>query len=300
MIAASIIGGRALQPIETVASSWKTIIAARQAWQRLDELLSRAPKREEGMPLPQPRGIVSASGVGCAIGGRQILRNVNFELAAGEALGVIGPSGSGKSCLVRLLVGAWPCTTGVVRLDGCNIYNWPREDAGRHIGYLPQDVELFAGTVRDNIARMGPDDPQAIALAAQRAGAHEMILSLPQGYDTEIGPQGQKLSGGQAQRIGIARALFRHPKLIVLDEPNSNLDGPGENALAAVLSQLKAEGITIIVVAHRASILRGVDKILALQNGTVEAFGPRDTVLQHFIQRSRPVPGEAESKTVET
>jgi ATP-binding cassette subfamily C protein EexD len=222
-----------------------------------------------------------------------ILNNVTFDIDAGDVLGVIGPSASGKSTLVRLLIGAWPCTAGAVRLDGADIYSWPRGELSPYIGYLPQDVELFAGTIRENIARMTPGDPEAVVRAAQRAGAHDLILGLPKGYDTEIGAGGVILSGGQAQRIGIARALYGDPKLIILDEPNSNLDGPGEEALSNSLTLLKQQKITVIVVAHRPSVLASVDKILALRGGTVEAFGPRNDVLQKYARRAPPAAAAA-------
>ncbi len=297
MIAGSIIGSRALAPIETGVASWKSFIAARLAWTRIDEMLMMAPKRDEGMKLPAPTGQLSAQRVGYqhAATRRVILNNVSFDIDAGDVLGVIGPSASGKSTLVRLLIGAWPCTAGAVRLDGADIYSWPRVELSPFIGYLPQDVELFAGTIRENIARMKPGDPEAVVTAAQRAGAHDLILGLPKGYDTEIGAGGVVLSGGQAQRIGIARALYGDPKLIVLDEPNSNLDGPGEEALSNSLALLKQQKITVIVVAHRPSVLASVDKILALRGGTVEAFGPRNDVLQKYARRA---PGPAAGNVV--
>jgi PrtD family type I secretion system ABC transporter len=289
MIGATIIGARALAPIESAVASWKGVIAVRLAWTRLVELLEKAPKREEGMKLPTPRGHVEVSGLYYSVPGtrKHILTNINFEIAPGESLGIIGPSGSGKSTLLRLLVGAWPCTGGAVRLDGGDIYTWPRSEWGRHIGYLPQDVELFTGTVRENIARMAEGDPDAVVRAAQHVHAHEMILALPKGYDTEIGESGHRLSGGQGQRIGIARALYGEPRLVVLDEPNSNLDGMGEDALIATLAELKAQGITVIVVAHRPRILNSVTKMLVLRaNGTVEAYGPRAEVMQQYAKRA--------------
>jgi PrtD family type I secretion system ABC transporter len=291
MIAASIIGARALAPIEAGVATWKNFIAARLAWNRLDDILVNAPKRDEGMPLPAPEGRVNAIRMGYANAQARkvILANVSFDLQAGESLGVIGPSASGKSTLMRLLVGAWPCTSGNVRLDGADIYAWPRTELSRYVGFLPQDVELFAGTVRENIARMSDGEPDAVVRAAQRAGAHDMILGLPKGYDTEIGQRGVRLSGGQAQRVGIARALYGEPRLVALDEPNSNLDGAGEAALAATLALLKKEGVTVVIVSHRPSILAGVDKILALRaDGAVEAYGPRAEVLEQFVRRASP------------
>jgi ABC-type protease/lipase transport system fused ATPase/permease subunit len=245
------------------------------------------------MALPAPTGRLQVANVsyGSRVAGRVILQGIGFEIAAGEALGVIGPSASGKSTLLRLLVGAWPCSSGVVRLDGADIYSWPRTELSEYVGYLPQDVELFEGTVRENIARMHAGDPDAVVRAAQRARAHDMILALPKGYDTEIGGTGHKLSGGQAQRIGFARALYGDPKLVVLDEPNSNLDANGEEALVLSLSDLKKEGVTTVIVAHRPSILNGVDKMLVLRgNGTPEAFGPRAEVLAQFARRAPAQP----------
>jgi ABC-type protease/lipase transport system fused ATPase/permease subunit len=264
---------------------WKNIIAVRLARARLSELLLNAPKREEGMVLPAPSGQIQANSVHYVPQGsrKPVLTNINFELTAGEAMGVIGPSASGKSTLARLLVGAWPPSAGVVRLDGANIYAWPRKELSHYIGYLPQDVELFSGTIRDNIARMGEGDPAAVVRAAELAHAHQMILGLPKGYDTEIGESGYRLSAGQSQRVGLARALFGDPKLVVLDEPNSNLDGPGEEALIQTITSLKALGVTVIVIAHRPSVLADMDKMLVLQaNGTVAAFGSKAEVLAQY------------------
>ena len=293
MIGASIIGARALAPIETIVGSWKSVIALRLAWTRIVDLLDKAPKRDEGMKLPPPRGQLQVASVGFSsrAAGRTVLSGVTFDVQPGESLGIIGPSASGKSTLLRLLIGAWPCSQGVVRLDGANIYDWPRAELSRYIGYLPQDVELFEGTVRENIARMGDGDPADVVRAAQRASAHEMILGLPKGYDTEVGGNGHRLSGGQSQRIGFARALFGDPRLVVLDEPNSNLDAPGEEALLQSLAALRQEGVTVIVVAHRPSMLNNVDKLLVLRgNGTVEAFGPRAEVMAQFTRRPAPAP----------
>jgi PrtD family type I secretion system ABC transporter len=284
MIAASIIGGRALAPVETLAGSWKSITAARLANRRILDVLRRAPKRDEGMALPAPEGKLQAMRVTYAPAGakKAVLVNVSFGLMPGEALGVIGPSASGKSTLARLLVGAWPCNTGNVRLDGADIYSWPRAELSHYVGYLPQDIELFAGSVRENIARLTEGDPFSVVAAAKLAGAHEMILALPDGYDTQIGEQGARLSGGQRQRIGLARALYGDPKLVVLDEPNSNLDSHGEEALLATLAELKRRRVTVVIIAHRPSITAYADKLLALRDGTVEAFGPHHEVMQRY------------------
>jgi ABC-type protease/lipase transport system fused ATPase/permease subunit len=213
---------------------------------------------------------------------KPIVAGVTFALEPGDSCGVIGPSASGKSTLMRLMVGAWPCVSGLVRLDGADIYGWPRQELSNYIGYLPQDVELFGGTVRSNIARLQEGDPEMVVDAAKLAGAHEMILQLPNGYDTDIGESGAKLSGGQRQRIGIARALYGDPRFIVLDEPNSNLDAAGEEALLVTLAELKRRNVTVIIVAHRPSVLAAVDKMLALRDGAVEAFGPRNDVIQRY------------------
>jgi len=291
MIASSIIGARALAPIESAVASWKSFIAARMAWNRLDEILNSAPKRDEGMRLPAPEGRLSAIRLGYVnpVTRKPVLGNVSIDLLPGESLGVIGPSASGKSTLVRLLVGAWPCTSGNVRLDGADIYAWPRTALSAYVGYLPQDVELFSGTIRENIGRMSEGDPEAVVAAARRAGAHEMILGLPKGYDTDIGQRGLRLSGGQAQRVGIARALYGNPRLVVLDEPNSNLDSMGEEALLQTLNVLKQDKVTAVIVAHRPSILSGVDKILVLRaDGSPEAYGPRAEIMQQFTRRAAP------------
>jgi PrtD family type I secretion system ABC transporter len=288
MIAASILAARALAPIEGAVSTWKSIVAVRLAWGRLVTLLNSAPRREEGMALPAPTGDLQVQKVSFAPPGtrKAIVNGVSFALPAGESLGVIGPSASGKSSLMRLLVGAWPCGSGVVRLDGADIYAWPRKELSRYIGYLPQDVELFSGTVKDNIARLTEGDPDEVVKAAKLANAHEMILALPKGYETDLGENGAKLSGGQRQRIGIARALYGDVRLIVLDEPNSNLDTAGEEALITTIGELKKRRITVVVVAHRPSMLANVDKMLVLRDGMVEAFGPRAEVMARFVPRA--------------
>jgi ATP-binding cassette subfamily C protein/ATP-binding cassette subfamily C protein EexD len=289
MIAASIIGGRALAPIEATVAARRTLIAVRLAHRRLTRLLEQAPARENGMPLPAPKGhlrVENATYLAPA-SRNKLISNLSFELQAGEALCVVGPSASGKSTLARLLVGARPCASGVVRLDGADIHAWPRDDLGLHVGYLPQDVELFTGTVRANIARLTNGDPEAVVRAAQAAHAHDMILGLPKGYDTEIGEAGHRLSGGQRQRIGLARALYGAPCLVVLDEPNSNLDAAGEEALQAALADLKTRRVTVVLIAHRQGLLAGIDKILALRDGAMALFGPRDMVLQHIARAAR-------------
>ena len=284
MIAASILGGRALAPVETIVGSWKSITAARLAHRRIVNLLRAAPKRDEGMPLPAPEGKLQAVRATYTppSSAKAVLSNISFALSPGETLGVIGPSASGKSTLARLLVGVWPCNTGVVRLDGADIYSWPRAELSRYIGYLPQDVELFAGSVRDNIARLTDGDPATVVAAAKLAGAHDMILALADGYDTQIGDRGAKLSGGQRQRIGLARALYGEPKFVVLDEPNSGLDAQGEEALATTLAELKERRVTVVVIAHRPSITAHADKMLVLRDGSLEAFGSRHEVMKRY------------------
>jgi len=292
MIAASILGTRALAPIEAIVAAWKNVVNVHLAWKRLRDLLAQAPKRDEGMALPAPDGRIDVVEASFSASGsrRMILSSVSFSLAAGESLGIIGPSGSGKSTLVRLLVGAWPCLTGCVRLDGADIFSWPRVELSQYIGYLPQDVELFACSVRQNIARLADGDPEKVVAAAKLAGAHEMILGLPNGYDTEIGDSGHKLSGGQRQRIGIARALYGDPRFVVLDEPNSNLDTSGEQALQTMIVELKKRRVTFIIVSHRPMTLSVVDKILLLRDGMAEACGPRQEILPRITGRATTGP----------
>ena len=283
MIAASIIMGKALGPVQTGIATWKSMVEARGAWQRLDALFGQQ-NEQEAMDLPSPTGQLSAEHASFAIQNTAILRDISFSLEPGESLGLIGPSGAGKSTLCRLLLGIWPATAGKVRLDGADIYTWEQEKLGPYIGYLPQEVELFSGTVADNIARLCEVDSEKIIAAAKQAGAHELILGFPHGYDTRIGDGGVVLSGGQRQRLGLARALYGNPKLVVLDEPNSNLDDEGEQALIASWPKLKQQGTTLIVVSHKPGLLSGVDKILMLKNGQLALFGPRDAVFQKLME----------------
>lgn len=281
MIAASILMGRTLAPVEQAIGAWKGFSTARSAYERLDQLLLDHPPREAGMPLPPPKGELALEAVFAAPPGSNVplLRNVGFSLEAGEVLGVIGPSASGKSTLARLIVGVWKAAGGKVRLDGADVSQWNKDALGSHLGYLPQDIELFSGTVSENIARFGQVDANAVVQAATLAGVHELILRLPKGYDTMLGENGAGLSGGQKQRIGLARALYGLPQLIVLDEPNSNLDDAGERALSAALTQLKALGRTVVVISHRTNLLNVTDKLLLLVEGQVQAFGPSREVL---------------------
>jgi len=289
MIAASILMGRALAPVQLAISTWKQLIGARAAYHRLDQMLTDFPARKPGMRLPSPKGQVSVEQLVAAAPGSQapILKGINFTLQPGEIVGIIGPSASGKSTLARLLVGVWPALSGKVRLDGADVYSWNKAELGPHIGYLPQDIELFDGTIAENIARFGEIDSENVVEAARQAGVHEMILRFPKGYDTPIGDGGSVLSGGQRQRIGLARALYGNPVLIVLDEPNSNLDDTGEAALVQTVRGLKQAGRTVVLITHRTSILSAVDKLLLLVDGAVQLFGPRDEVLAALAQRQQ-------------
>ncbi|MCM2319461.1 MAG: type I secretion system permease/ATPase [Pseudomonas sp.] len=290
MIACSILGGRALAPVEQAIATWKQLLSSRTAWARLSALLQDFPARKESMPLPKPTGILSVEGAFANAPGTNlpILRAISFNLSPGEALGVIGPSASGKSTLARLLVGIWPAQAGKVRLDGADVFQWNKEELGPWLGYLPQDVELFEGTIAENIARFGEVDGDAVIQAARQAGVHEMILRLPQGYDTRLSADGGALSGGQKQRVALARALYGDPSLIVLDEPNSSLDDVGEAALIQALSDLKRRGKTLVLISHRPTVLNIVDKILLLREGTVSMFGNRDEVFAALRQASAP------------
>ena len=290
MIAASILLGRALAPVEQSIGAWKQMVGARDAWRRLCRLLADQPPQLPGTPLPAPKGALTCDQVtfvppGITPGsGRPALINVSFDVGAGEVLGVVGPSAAGKSTLCKILTGTWRPTRGHARLDAADIHMWPPEALGPHVGYLPQDVELFAGSIAENISRLATEpDSAAVVAAAQQANVHEMILSLPQGYETEIGEDGSFLSGGQRQRIGLARALYGRPKLIVLDEPNAGLDAVGEEALVEAILTAKGWGSTVILVAHQPSILRAVDQLLLLRDGRLIAVGPRDQILRQLI-----------------
>ncbi len=293
MIASSIIMGRALAPVQMGIGSWKNMIEARSAWGRLDTMFTDRSDPEK-MDLPAPTGQLEAENVGFSINKKVILDDISFSLQPGESVGMIGPSGAGKSTLCRLLLGIWPASSGAVRMDGSDIYSWDQEKLGPYIGYLPQDIELFSGTVAENIARLGEVDSEVVIAAAQSAGVHEMVLNFPEGYDTRIGDGGIVLSGGQRQRIGLARALYGSPKLVVLDEPNSNLDEAGESALLASWPKLKAAGTTLIVVSHKPSLLTSVDKVLMIAEGKIVIFGPRDAVFKKLsaLKAQRQVAAE--------
>ncbi len=292
MILVWILSSRALQPLQMVISQWKSVVQVRDNYNRLQTFLAQSPEREAGMALPAPKGALQVEALVAAAPGSQaaILRGVNFALNPGEALAVVGPSASGKSTLARLLVGLWPAAAGRVRLDGVDVYAWNKEELGPHIGYLPQDTELFDGTLAENIARFGDADPHEVRRAATAVGLDELVAALPDGFDTLIGPGGVVLSGGQRQRVALARAIYRDPAFIVLDEPNSSLDEAGERALVQTLLGLKARGATLVVMTHRTSVLAAIDKMLILRDGQVQAFGPRDEVLAALQGRQPAVP----------
>jgi len=292
MIAGSILLGRALAPIDQLIGAWRGFSAARSQHQRITDLLSEVPEETPRMTLPEPTGQLSFEQVFVVPPGVQepVLKNLNFSVKPGEVVAVIGPSASGKSSLARAALGVWPASKGVVRLDGADINQWDREQLGPFLGYVPQDVELFDGTVKDNIARFGQVNADAVVEAAKLAGVHELILRLPEGYDTVIGQSGGVLSGGQRQRIALARAIYRFPKLVVLDEPNSNLDDAGERDLARTIAELKRRGTTVLVITHRMSLVNAVDKIMVLVEGQVRDFDERAKVLEATNQANRPSP----------
>jgi ATP-binding cassette subfamily C exporter for protease/lipase len=284
MIAASILLGRALAPVEQLIAAWKQWLGARASYDRLSELLSRVPEPGKATELPPPTGTVNIEGASAVPPGAKepVLKNLAIRIQAGDVVAVIGPSAAGKSSLARLITGIWPPSTGHVRLDSVEVFQWNKTELGPHIGYLPQDIELFEGTVAENIARFGEPNSEKIVAAARIAGVHDMILRLPKGYETPVGADGAALSGGQRQRVGLARALYGEPKLIVLDEPNSNLDDIGEAALAQAISELKKQGRTVIFVSHGPQLLAVADKLLVLREGQLVAYGPRDAVLEHL------------------
>jgi PrtD family type I secretion system ABC transporter len=295
MIAASIIMWRALAPVEQAISTWKDMAWARSAYRRLKALLDEQPYRAPGIALPKPHGHLSVEKVTFVPPGAEMpsLHGVSFYAEPGQTTAIVGPSASGKSTLCRLIVGSWKPTRGVVRLDGADVFNWDHGDLGSHVGYLPQDVELFAGTVAENISRLNGagTDSEMIVEAAKAAGVHDMVLRLPDGYGTEIGDGGAILSSGQRQRIALARALFGDPSLIVLDEPNSNLDSEGEARLIEAIRNAKQRGATVIVVAHRQSLLEVIDRIVVLQGGLMRFAGARDEVLRSLQASLAPLDG---------
>jgi ATP-binding cassette, subfamily C, bacterial exporter for protease/lipase len=293
MIVASVLLGRAMAPVDQLINAWKGLSSAKNAYQRLTSLLEENPVRKTGMSLPPPLGHLAVEGVSAIPPGQRspVLRNVSFKLPAGEVLGIVGPSGSGKSTLARLLVGIWPAAVGQVRLDGADVYQWNKAELGPHVGYLPQGIELFGGTVSENIARFGAVDAEKVIEAAKSAGVHEMVLQLPQGYDTLLGDGGAGLSGGQKQRLGLARALYGNPAFIVLDEPNSNLDDAGERALLDALKKMREQGKTLVIITHRTSAIGLTTHLLVLRDGAAQAFGPTQDVIKELQRAAQPQPG---------
>lgn len=281
MIAANVLMGRALAPIDQLVNTWRGLSTSRAAFDRLERLLQDFPARDPALSRVAPSGALTLRNVVATASGRDmpILKGISFTVAAGEVVVILGPSGSGKSTLARTLVGIWPEVTGDVHLDDLDIGSWNRVELGRHLGYLPQDVELFEGSIADNIARLGEVDSQKVIDAARSAGLHEMILRFPKGYDTQIGEAGGLLSGGQRQRIGLARAVYGNPAIVVLDEPNANLDDAGEAALMRTVAELKAKGKTVFLITHRPGAIAVADRLMILQDGKLVANGPRDGVL---------------------
>ena len=282
MIVGSILGGRVLAPLGQLVAQWQVVVNVRVAYARLDAVLNAVPAKAESMQLPPPSGQLLVEQVMAGAPGTQvaILRGVAFALNPGEVLAVVGPSASGKTTLARLLVGLWPAASGKVRLDGADIHSWDKNHLGPFVGYLPQGVELFDGTIAENIARFGHVDSAQVEAAARAVGLHDLIMALPQGYDSQVGRDGAVLSGGQRQRVGLARALYGRPSFVVLDEPNSSLDEQGDAALAASIANLKASGTTFVIMTHRTSVLGVADKMLVLRDGQQQMFGPRDEVLK--------------------
>ena len=287
VIAGSVLLGRALAPIDLIIGSWKGFISARTQYNRLNEILDKQRAEPERMSLPAPEGHINVENIIVSPPGTRtpVIKGISFAVPAGFVVGVIGPSASGKSTLARALLGIWVPQHGVVRLDGADISSWDKSELGPHIGYLPQDIELFEGSISENIARFSDVDSKQVVLAAKTAGVHEMILQLADGYDTVIGSDGASLSGGQRQRIGLARAIYGQPKLIILDEPNSNLDEVGEKALALAIQVLKAAGSTIFVITHRTNILTQLDRLLVMNNGTISMYGPREQVMAELSKQ---------------
>ncbi|MEP2757782.1 MAG: type I secretion system permease/ATPase [Hyphomicrobiales bacterium] len=290
MIAASIMMGRALQPLEQGVSQWKTFVAARQAHARLKNLFDSVPGDEKRTELPTPEGVIAVENLSSVIPGTRtaFLKGINFQVNSGETIAVIGPSGSGKSSLIRHLVGVWPAAAGTVRIDGADISHWDAEQLGQHLGYLPQEVRLFAGSIAENISRFTGGESEAVVKAAQLAGVHDMILRLPDGYETQVGDNGQQLSGGQRQRVGLARAMYNMPRIMILDEPNSNLDSDGENALLEAIKTMKAEKVTVVLVTHKTNLLAICDRVVVLRDGAMQAF----TTPQELFKPTAPSPAQ--------
>ena len=290
VFAGSILLGRALAPIDLIIGSWRGFIAARSQYARLNAILAKQQAQPERMPLPAPKGDVQVENLTIAAPGSNvpIIKNISFSVPAGCVVGIIGPSAAGKSTLARALLGIWAPLQGVVRLEGADISAWDKHELGPHIGYLPQDIELFEGSISENIARFTQVDSEKVILAATTAGVHEMILLLPDGYDTVIGGDGVVLSGGQRQRIGLARALYGSPRLIILDEPNSNLDEVGDRALMAAIHKIRLSGATLFVITHRTNIVSQLDRLMVMSNGGISLFGPRELVLTELNAQQAP------------
>ena len=302
MIIGSVLGGRVLAPLSQLVAQWNAVVNVRSAWERLEGLLAQVPPKPEAMPLPAPKGYLSVEGLMAGAPGQQvpIVRGVQFGLAKGEVLAVVGPSASGKTTLARLLVGLWPAMSGKVRLDGADVFTWDKSELGPYLGYLPQGVELLEGSLAENIARFGEVDMAQVEAAARLVGLHELIMSMPQGYNSPIGRDGAMLSGGQRQRVGLARALYGKPVFVVLDEPNSSLDEAGDLALANAIAALKQLGTTFVVMTHRTSVLGVADKMLIMRDGAQQAFGPRDEVLAALQKAQQPASVAAPEKNTIT
>lgn len=296
MIMCSILLGQALRPVEQVIGSWQQAVACRGAYSRLNRLLESAPPRQTSLSLPAPQGRLVLENVFAAPPGRSevVISSVSFTVEAGDTVGLIGPTGAGKSTLARLLVGVWGARIGTVRLDGADIYRWNKDELGPYVGYLPQDIELFDGTVAENIARFTEPDSDKVIKAAQQAGVHDMILHLPKGYETRLGNDGSALSGGQRQRVALARALYGDPTLIVLDEPNSNLDDAGEAALVETIKALRERGATVVIASHRANVLNAVNKLLVMRNGGLALYGDQGEVVEKLQQQKAKAVGHDE------
>ena len=299
MILASVFGGRMVAPLVQSVAQWQTVVNVRDSWARLDGLLQSVPEHQPGMELPAPRGALQVEPLTAGAPGTQvgILKGVAFSLAPGEVLAVVGPSASGKTTLARVLAGLWPAVNGKVRLDGADVFTWDKSQLGPHVGYLPQGVELFDGTLAENIARFGKLDMHKVQAAAQLVGLHEFILALPQGYDSPVGRDGAMLSGGERQRVGLARAMYGDPVFVVLDEPNSSLDEEGDAALARAIAMMKSRGTTFVVMTHRTSVLAVADKMLVLLDGQVQAFGPRDEVLGAMQKQAQQARAQAQAQS---
>jgi ATP-binding cassette subfamily C exporter for protease/lipase len=302
MIIGSVLGGRVLAPLSQLVAQWNAVVNVRSAWERLEGLLAQVPPKTEAMSLPAPKGYLTVEGLMAGAPGQQvpIVQGVQFGLAKGEVLAVVGPSASGKTTLARLLVGLWPAMSGKVRLDGADVFTWDKSELGPYLGYLPQGVELLEGSLAENIARFGEVDMAQVEASARLVGLHELIMGLPQGYNSPIGRDGAMLSGGQRQRVGLARALYGKPVFVVLDEPNSSLDEAGDLALANAIAALKQLGTTFVVMTHRTSVLGVADKMLIMRNGAQQAFGSRDEVLAALQKAQQPASVAAPEKNTIT